>query len=385
MRYFQRKKTFLLDWITLFCDVYYEFKTKKWEWENSLEELEGYHLIQLLSASTIWVEEVYLERIYNPKNRISDLTLYRTMIDCFSNNPDVFFDCPEVLFRFTNNPYYFLGVLDDKKVKLYILAKNVCEKAIIETLKNSIENVQYHKFLGISYRVLSEMDEKDQIFNAKKAIKSCVKSCRYFESSSDSSRGYAIWKSDLGTAYRHLAEVTSQANKKRIYCNKGIKACEEALQIKECPLVYHATTYTILGTLHRILGEVEYEKKNYNQVIDNCTKAKRYCKEALNIYTKNNLTIQVATTQYVLGKIYKLLAEEKKSLNVRTFRDFKIDFAKTQVILRDAYLILSKFENESNNRTNAKIAYETALNVFSNTKFPRLHDSIQSKIKKKND
>ena len=394
---YKEKQVFSLEWMKIVCDKHFGFKMILSEWENSLSELEQNHFIKNEIHNRVCVEEVYLERLFTPTIPISDLVLFRNMIDYFSEYPEVFFDCPEVLFRFANNAYYVIGIADDKKAKLHYLAKTVCENAIKKTPNRSIEYAHFQKLLGISYRVISEMnekDKKDQISHAEKAIQSSIEASNIFESKKEFLKEYAICKSNLGTAYRHFSELIPHPEEKRNCCENGIAACEIALQIKEYPRTYRATTLNILGALHRILGEIENNEKNYSQALYNCAKAKDYCKEALGIYQNDNLNLQVATTQYLFGKIYKLVAEVEnsteycyksincleKSLNVRTFKDFKTDYARTQVFLGDAYSLLSKFDNNPTIIANAKTAYEAALMVYSESEFPRSYQIVKSKI-----
>ena len=206
---YKEKQTFPLEWIKIVCQKKYGLDAKELEWDEWLGNLTREELIKLIKDKKIWVEEVYLERIFKPTLIESDIFLYREMIDYFSENPEVFFDCPEVLFRFANNAYYVIGISDDKKIKLYNLAKDVCEIAIEKTTPKSIEYAHFQKLLGISYRVLSEIIEKDQISNAEKAIFACEEACCVFESNKDFLIDYALSKSDLWYSIQTLRQVNT--------------------------------------------------------------------------------------------------------------------------------------------------------------------------------
>jgi hypothetical protein len=387
--FYKEKQIFPLEWIKIICNKKYELKGKELEWNDWLEKLNSKELIKLEGDRRIWVEEIYLERIFELDSEISDLYLFREMIEYFSDSPNVFFDSPDVLFRFANNAYYVIGISDNKKIKLYKMAKEVCERAIEKITKGSIEYAHFQKLFGITYRVLSEMIEEDRVINAEKAICACEDACNIYESKKDFLMDYAISKSDLGTAYRHCAKINKENGKKREYCEKAINACRKALKIEEYPQKYRATTLNICGATHRILADIANKAENCNQGIG-------YCEEALNIYTKENLPIQVAVTQNILGGLYKLLAEEvnkaencknvikyfEKALKVRTLKDFEIDYAITQISLGDTYITLAEVENKSENAKNAIHAYEEALRVFTKEKFPEGHRMVQSKLEK---
>lgn len=309
---YKENQIFPLEWINIMCDKKYELKEKKLERNRWLEKLNSKEIIRLGKDKRIWVDEIYLEKIIKQDSEISDLYLFREMIDDFSDSPDVFFDSPDVLFRFANNAYYAIGILDEKKIKLYKMARNVCETAIEKTSKNSIEYAHFQKLLGITYRVLSEIEETNRYDNGKKAIEACKKACDIYKSKKDFLMDYALSQSDLGTAYRHYAKINNEKEKKHEYCEEAIHACKKALEINEFPRRYRATTLSICGSAYRILAEVG-EKKS-----ESCNKAIKCCEEAISIYTKEALPIQVAATQNVLGGVYKLLAEiEDKNENCK--------------------------------------------------------------------
>jgi hypothetical protein len=380
---YKERQIFPISWVKIICNEKYGFDPDNNELIEVLYDLNQDELLKILPDNKIWVEEVYLEDIFKPTIQISIVNIYRDMIEFFSEYPEAFFDSPEVLFRFANNAYYVIGINDRKKIKLHNLAKIVCETAIKKTTSGSIENAHFQKLLGISYRVLSEMIEENQKENAEKAISSCINASEIFREHTDFSRDYnirvdyALCESDLGSAFRQYAQLTPIKEEKRKHCLNGIAACNKALKIKEYPKLYRGTTFIIIGVLYGILGEIEDKEKN-------CELGIKFCKKASRIYKEENLSIQVAHTEFIKAYNYKLLAEIKdpiincakaikclkNTFKVREIREFEIDYAWSQRYLGDTYSILSNYKDKSINLKNADKAYNEALKVFSETEFP---------------
>jgi len=107
---------------------------------------------------------------------------------------------------------------------------------------------------------------------------------------------YAMTQTNLGVAYRRLAEGEEKAKN----CKLAIKAFQEALKIRTLdrfPMLY-AKTKTNLGNAYGTLAEVEDRAEN-------CTKAKRAFEEVLKVYTKEKLPEDYAIAMHNLEILYR--------------------------------------------------------------------------------
>ena len=151
--------------------------------------------------------------------------------------------------------------------------------------------------LGNAYGALAEVKGKEEyFFNAIEAFKEAVKVNTLKGHPFD----YAMIKNNLGTVYGALAGIKSDNKVKKKNCINAIKAFEEALKVRtleDRPLEY-ATTQHNLGTVYRVLAEVEDKKEN-------CLNAIKAFEEAMKIKTLKDYPLDHAMIMNNLGNVYQ--------------------------------------------------------------------------------
>jgi tetratricopeptide (TPR) repeat protein len=144
-----------------------------------------------------------------------------------------------------------------------------------------------------------------------------------------------------------------------------------------------------LGDRAYDIGIIKLEKKYYMKI------AIRAYKEALEVHTFEDFSLDYGMTQNNLGTAYQTLAEvEDKSenckraikayeaaLKVKTLEDFPMDYAMTQNNLGNAYGILAGAENKAENCKKAKKASEEALKIFTEKEFPEVYPRVLNNLR----
>jgi tetratricopeptide (TPR) repeat protein len=151
--------------------------------------------------------------------------------------------------------------------------------------------------LGIAYRNLGDVEEKAD--NCRKAITSyndALKVYTYKRFPMD----YAMTQNNLGAAYGTF----SQAEDKAANCRKAIAAFNGALKVdtlERFPIQY-ARDVENLGVAYWTLAEAENKKEN-------CRKALEFIEEAIAIYIKEELTLNIEKAKLNLENLKRFCEE----------------------------------------------------------------------------
>ncbi|MFX0066484.1 MAG: DUF4062 domain-containing protein [Candidatus Hermodarchaeota archaeon] len=373
---YEGRSQFSLAWIQKLAQEKFELTKKVYEWTELVQRLEDLEFLRKTKNDLI-VEEVYLEQIVDPQDKISLLEEYEFLQRIYATEP-------EALFWLGNRLTVFGDAILAEKVPYKRGAIAVYQAALdVWQLERYPEDyARTQQYLGLVYLSLAEVQEPEEY--CRLAIQTYQAALQVYSVETFSIQ-YAQIQATLGIAYRRLADVRNREQNSQL----AIRAYQKALKImtvETFPLA-RAVIQNNLGMAYLMLAKVR-EPEKY------CRLAIQTYQAALQVYTVETFPIQYAQIQANLGVAYRGLAEvnkpEKycqlaiqafhKALEVQTLETSPLDYALTQNNLGLAYETLARVRETEKYSQLAIQAFHESLQVVTVEKFPTRYATAQANL-----
>jgi len=171
---YEARQFFPLKWLKIVCFKKYELEGKVFEWNKWLEGLKDKEFVKL-EKDRVWAEEVYLEYIVELDVEITNLDVFRAMIDIFSEVHDALF--------LLGNKANDIGTVELEKAEFMKSAIEAYEEALkVRTLERfPIQYAMTQNNIGNAYVTLAEVENKAE--NCKSAIEAYAEAFKIFTKS----------------------------------------------------------------------------------------------------------------------------------------------------------------------------------------------------------
>jgi len=288
------------------------------------------------------------------------------------------------------------NIADSRTSFSYVLARTrvkILNKAI-KGFKNALKTITLQKFpitysdiqtnLGTAYRYLADSENNTKknytyaISRFNEALKNYKLDVHPFK--------YSNTQFNLGVAYRCLAKIENREKN----CARAIKAFKESLNIftlEKYPIDY-AWIQADHGPTYRLLAEIKNPEKN-------CLQAIKILKESLAIFTPEEHPLGYGLAKNNLANAYSTLAEatnseENYELTIKNYKDalegytlqkYPNGYALVNYNLGFAYSICAKIKDKEKNIQLAIQSFENALKVYTAKDFPAHYKEISDELK----
>jgi len=259
------------------------------------------------------------------------------------------------------------------------------------------KNIDYYSLtslnLGCAYAGLAKIEEKE--LNNVRAINFYQESLNHFTVEKFPYE-YATVMHNTAASYCALATIKDL----RDNCEKAIDACNKALSVRtieKFPIEYAATHHNLALAYYYLAKDKNLDR---SKRIDYCEKGIEACNTALNERDPNKYPSKFAATQQLQGSIHGRLitiyqTDEdkkrsgilaikaiKKAMKILDLDSFPLDHARAQKSLGVVYLSMAHNVDKTDNCKKAIDAFEQALNVFTESDFPELYLEVNTNLER---
>ncbi len=355
---YEENSIFRLEWIKKTAGMF-ELEGKDFEWTGWFKSLEDKEFIKIAKRNKVWAEDAYLEFVVKPEVETSQLDIFESMMEVFSDNAEVL--------QMASERAYDVGIVDTQ-IGDYMKAAITAFEKVLTLIDKDINHTEYVKaqnYLGQSYWSLSTV--QDTLVN-------CTKSIEYFNeilktiSIESHPFEYAKIKNKIGNTYTVFAQVEAREEN----CLTAINAYNETLRVftvNAHPLEY-ARAHNNLGGAYLILAEVKDKTANYKRAIVSF-------EEALSVKTINENTKLYALTKNNIANTYARLSDKEDAqtnlnlaidayedvLSIQTRDKFPLQYGLTMNNIGNAYSMLALIKDKKTNLDKAIKSFEEALEV----------------------